>query len=102
MKKQTNLKAVEPNTEKLTWEQIDTLARALAVEVMMTECDEAAHIVMLLMSEISTHPFDHSHVETVANLLNAHLFAVTVEAEDACRELLGRERPRLLAAKGGK
>jgi hypothetical protein len=93
MTKRTNLKAVETKPEPLTWEQIDRLARRLTIELMDSEGPDK--IIMLLMQEIASHPFDHSHVETIANLVNTHLFGSTREADLAFKELIGRERAKL-------
>jgi hypothetical protein len=95
--RKSNLKVVEEKPEKLTWHQVDQLARSLEIELMQEV--GAAELVMLLMQEIALHPFDHSHVEMIANLVNLHLFAGTREADAAFRELMRRERERV--QKGG-
>jgi hypothetical protein len=69
--------------ERLTYEQIDHLARSVAVALMDSE-----HIIaplMLLVREIGEHPFDTSHVETVANLYSAHLFGIS--REELCEKV---------------
>jgi hypothetical protein len=91
----TNLKVVEEKPEPLTWHQVDKLARTLAIELMQD--DRAAKLVMLLMDEIATHSFNNA--ETIANLINAHLFAVSRESDAAFRELMEREREKF--QKGG-
>lgn len=98
MRKRTNLKPVEEKPEPMTWNQIDSLARSLAVELMDAEA-ETVHTLLLLMNEISSHPFDHSHVETIANLLRVHLFAVTLESDRAEVQLVAKLREKFL--KGG-
>jgi hypothetical protein len=96
----TNLKAVpDVKPEKMSYEQIDRLARALAYELMQE--DRALGILMLLMQEIAEHPYDHSHVETVANLVNTRAFAVTPEADTASRQFIAGARLALIGAKGG-
>lgn len=91
--KRANLKAVpagEP--DKLTYEQIDRLARSLAFALMQEP--EAAKTVLLLMYEIELYPFDNSHVGTIAHLINSHLFAGLVESDEAFRRLMKKERAR--------
>ena len=81
--------------EQLTYWQIDRLARSLAFD--LTNAGEGTlKTVLLLMQEIASHPFDHSYVETVANLTAIHIFAVTREADDACKELVDRERRKII------
>ncbi len=98
MTKGTNLKAVEEKPEQMTWEQIDHLARGVAVELMDSH-SETVRTLLLLMHEISTHPFDHSHVETIATLLHTHLFAVTLESDRAEEQLMAKLRENF--QKGG-
>ena len=98
MRKRTNLKGVEEKPEQMTWEQVDRLARSLAVELMDAET-EAVYMLLLLMHEISSHPFDQSHVETIANLMRDHLFAVTTESDRAEEQLIAKVREKF--QKGG-
>ena len=58
---------------KLTYEQMDTLARRIAYDLASVET-ETAEPLMLLMREIATHPFDLSYVETIANLMTSYLW----------------------------
>ena len=98
--KRTSLKAVpDVKPEKMPYEQIDRLARGLAFDLI--DDNSAIACLMLLMQEIAEHPFNTSHVETVANLINMHLFAVTPEADRAIREFLAAKRRALLETKGG-
>ncbi len=81
----------------LDWNQLDRLARVLAIE--LTDDESAGNIIMVLMQEIAEHPHDTSHVETVANLINSHLFGVSREADVAFREHVAGQRN--LLTKGG-
>jgi hypothetical protein len=83
----------------LTYEQIGTLARGIAMD--LTEHEETAMPIMLLMQDIAE--YGDENVETIANLLNGHLFMwqpAGDAAEDAHVEQYHR---RLLAGelKGG-
>ncbi len=98
MTKRTNLKAVEEKPEQMTWDEIDRIARSVAVELMDAET-EAVYMLLLLMHEISSHPFDHSHVETIATLLRDHLFTVTLESDRAEEQLIAKVREKF--RKGG-
>lgn len=96
MKRRKNLKALPIAEEKLSWDEIERLAGDLANELMMAGVDTAP--LMLLMQEITRHPFDHSHVETIAILLNMHLFARTPDADAALDAVMEAGRRKL---KGG-
>jgi hypothetical protein len=80
--------------EQLDWNQIDFLARTVSVD-LMGDKEEAMRVLMILMQEIAENPFDHSHVETITNLLLHHLFASTVEADVAFKTFIARERQKL-------
>jgi hypothetical protein len=97
-KKQPTRKTSEPERAKLTYAQFDALARALAVE-LMGEQAEAIKLIILLADEIAKHPFDNSHVETIAILIKDHLFAVTPASDEALDRFIDAERrKRKLAA----
>jgi hypothetical protein len=83
----------------LNWKQLDQLARGLAVDLL--EEHSACNILMVLMQEIAEYPFDPSHVETVANLINTHLFGSSREADVAFREHVAGQR-RLLINGGAR
>jgi hypothetical protein len=99
MTRRTNRRAVEKKPEQMTWEQIDRLARGLAVELMDAE-PEAVYMLLLLMHEISSHSFDQGHVETIAILMRTHLFAVTTESDRAEEQLIAKLREKF--QKGGE
>jgi hypothetical protein len=86
--------------EQLDWKQIDSLTRTVAVD-LIDEKRQAAGVLMVLMKEISGHPFDCSYVESIANLLLHHLFAFTKESEVAFEAFVTRER-EMLIGKGGE
>jgi hypothetical protein len=92
--KRTNLKAVsDEKPEQLSYTRVDNLASALSIELM--EEEEACNLVMILMQEIAEHPFDNSHVETIANLVNTHLFARSRQADKAFKQFMDAERRKL-------
>jgi hypothetical protein len=63
--RRSNLKEVSNATpEQLTWNQIDTLARSLAVDLMDSENTEIVHTLLLFMQEIGLHSHEQSHIET--------------------------------------
>jgi len=98
----SNLKAVpEEKPEQLSYDEIRRLADDLACDMMNLK-DEAFARFMLLMQEISLHPFDHSHVETVANLTLTYLFAHSQEAERAYKRFIRDERAKLQKEGGAK
>lgn len=99
-KNNTNTKRTPRATApaKLTYRQLDRLARGLALDLMQDPATGA--VFMLLMDEIAKHPFDHSHVETIAHLVNAHLFAVTHEANDAFALFITAEREKFIGEGG--
>ena len=84
--------------EHLTWDEIDGLARALAVD-LMGEKPEAIRLLLLLMHEIGFHSFDQSHVETIGGLMRDHLFDVTPESDVAEEKLIAAIRAEF--QKGG-
>jgi hypothetical protein len=92
MPKRTNLKAVPAvKPEKLTWHQIDALARSVAFD-LMGEHAEALRTLILLMQEIGLHSFDQGHVETISILVRDHLFSATPESDKAEKVLIERHR----------
>ncbi|MDT7807295.1 MAG: hypothetical protein QOJ70_1108 [Acidobacteriota bacterium] len=94
----TRLKAVPTSKpERLTYMQIDNLASQLSIELMQE--DETRSLVMIFMQEIAEHPFDPSHVETIARLVNTHLFARSYEANEAFDAFMRAERGKF--TKGG-
>jgi len=98
MTKKTNLKAVPDEADKLTWKQINLLASDFADTLMEKDVD--ASPLILLVNEISSHPFDHSHVETIANLLEHRLIENTTEAAELHRRVVRELRAKL--GKGGE
>lgn len=97
MKRPTNLKAVPPDsTDKLTYDEVDRLASSVGSHIE----DAPRESLMILMQEISRHPFDHSHVEGIANLLLRHLFAWTPQADAAEGKFIADVRAKLVG-KGG-
>src|ERR1043165_2786120 len=90
----------EQQPAKLSYWQIDRLARSLAFDLMGDQT--ATRTVMLLMDEIAKHPFDFSHVETIAHLVKSHLFGLTGEADQAFAELIKTERERFIAEGGAQ
>jgi hypothetical protein len=84
----------------LTYEQIDSLARSIAID--LAQYDETAMPLMLLMRDIAEHGDENA--ETIANLLNGYLF-MWQPAGDAAEEAhVGQYRQRFLAGalKGGQ
>jgi hypothetical protein len=100
MRRRTNLKAVEEKPEQMTWEQIDRLARSLAIDLMDNEHPEIIHTLLLLMHEIGAHSFDQGHVGTVTILMRDHLFAITTESDRAEEQLIAKLREKF--QKGGE
>lgn len=78
--------------EKLTRAQIDELAEGLALD--LAEEYATARSLMLLLHEIATHPFDHAHVEAIADTINAHLFMYSPTSEVAFKLMIAAERGR--------
>lgn len=100
MTKRTNLKPGPGETpEQLTYEQIQHLADNLAFDVMSME-GEAGVYLMLLMQDIASHPFDNSHVETIANLLLTYLFAHSSRAGEEYKRFIREEYAKF--QKGGE
>lgn len=91
----------EARPEPLDWDSVDRLAVALAYDLLDTP--EAVATLMVLVNEIEKHPFDFSHVETVAGRISHHLFACTSASGEAYRRYVEKERARLLnlIEKGG-
>jgi hypothetical protein len=78
----------------LTYEQIDSLARSIAVDLAE---HVAAMPLMLLMDDISQH--GNENAETIANVLNGYLF-MWQPAGDAAEEVhVEQYRRRFLAGK---
>ena len=94
MKRTTTRKAsAAPPPDPLTWDEIDGLASALTQELMMAEVDTAP--LMLLLADISEHPFDCSRIESIVNVMNMRLFARTTQATAAFCEMMRAEMLRL-------
>jgi hypothetical protein len=85
--------------EQLMWDEIDGLARALAVD-LMCEKPQAIRLLLLLTHEIGFHSFDQSHVETISGLMRDHLFNVTPESDTAEGKLIAEIRAEF--QKGGE
>jgi hypothetical protein len=83
--------------EKMTLEEIDRLARALAFDLM--DEDETISKIVLLLNEIAVHPFDHSYIETIAHLVKRQLYAATLESDRAETKYIARQKAAM--AKGG-
>jgi len=87
---------------KLSYQQIDRIAYSLSMQLIQDY--EAAKLVMLLFSQVAEYPYDNSHVETIANLVNMYLFALsTSESDDALRRLMFDYQAQIVKAleKGG-
>jgi hypothetical protein len=79
MKSKTSRKGVgRTKPAPLTYGQIDALARGIATD--LTEHEETAMPLMLLMDDISNH--GNNNAETIANLLNGYLFIVVLWTPD--------------------
>ena len=79
---------------KLNESQLHTLARAVAITVAGDE--ESASGLMLLMAEITQHPFDHSYTEAVAAIISSYIFMYgTTEHDQAESAYITREREKL-------
>jgi hypothetical protein len=95
----SNLKTMpEEKPEQMSYDEIRRLADDLADDLMNLSDGTLAGF-MLLMQEIADHPFDHSHVETVANVTLTYLFAHSHEAARAYKQFIRDERAKL--RKGG-
>ncbi len=71
---------------RLTYEQIDQLTKNVAVGLAGGD-DATARTLMVLTREIAENPFDHSYVETIANLMTNYLFIWTGAGdEDVMRQ----------------
>ena len=81
----------KPADEKLTWAQIDRLARHLAVDLMGAS-SETLCLLLILLHEIGVHSFDQSHVESIVCLVRDHLFMVTRESDEREQELIAKSR----------
>ena len=79
--------------DEKTIEHQGCLADDLACDMM--NLDDGRTRLMLLIQEISFHPFNNSHVETIANLMMTYLFAYTREANAAFNRLMNAERAKL-------
>jgi hypothetical protein len=84
----------------LTYEQIDSLARGIAID--LTQYEETAMPLMLLMRDIAEHGDENA--ETIANLLNGYLFMWQPEGDAAEEAHVEQYRRRFLAGelKGGQ
>ncbi len=81
--------------EKLTYEQIQTISLAVAQD--LSQFESTAGYLIVLMRDIAEHPFDSSHVETIATLLSSHLFNwATVESSEALRNFTANARQKVL------
>ena len=101
MKSKTSKKVVKrTKPAPLTYEQIDSLARGIAMD--LTEYEETAMPLMLLMRDISVH--GNENAETIANLLNGYLFMWQPEGDAAEEAHVEEYRRRFLAGelKGGQ
>ena len=92
--RQSDTAAADNQREQFSFDDIDRIWCGFAIDVMCA--DRLIKPIMALLDEIATHPFDHSHVETIANLGKAHLFAVTSESDEAEREYTAAARRELL------
>jgi|ERR1041384_5150278 hypothetical protein len=88
--------ADEQQPAQLTYWQVDRLVRSVAFD-LLGEKEETAKTIILLADEISKHPFDHSHVETIAHLIKDHLFAITMASDEALDHFLETERRQVVA-----
>jgi hypothetical protein len=84
----------------LTYEQINDLARGIAMD--LTEHEETAMPLMLLMRDIAEHGDENA--ETIANLLNGYLFMWQPAGDVAEEAHVEQYRQRFLAGalKGGQ
>jgi hypothetical protein len=97
MKNNTNLKQVPPpDADKLSWHDIDRLARGIAID--LGEEHRASKALMLLFHEIATHPFDHPYVETIANLASEQLYGASSDARAAFKLHVAGERGKIVGA----
>jgi hypothetical protein len=89
----------KPPTKRqpLTYEQIDLLARNIAID--LTNHEETARPLMLLMSEAANF---REQGETVATLLLSYLFSWQRASSDAAHEYVEKYRQQFLAKHGGK
>jgi hypothetical protein len=89
-----------PTPPALTWNEINRLAEAVAMD--LTELPDTAACLAVLMSDINAHPQENQ--ETIATLLSHHLFSWQPASNKPARDYIARERARVLKAieKGGK
>lgn len=100
MRRRNNLKAVAPpDADKLSYREVERLAAGLASD-LMSNIPPTGGVLMVLMQEISNHPFDPSHVEMVANHINSRLFAWTQEADDAEQRYIALQRAKYVGEGG--
>jgi len=96
--RKSNLKAVPTEKpEPLTYEQVQRLTRGIADSAIEDEWLLGA--LMVFTREIIEHCHDKLHVETVAMLLEDHLYAVTSDFDRAQERYIAAKREGLL--KGG-
>lgn len=81
MTKRTNLKTAEETPEKLTYEQIEALARELTGEYDTN--GQVAEILLNLADEIVQHCKEFGHVEVVAFVLRDALYAASSECAES-------------------
>jgi hypothetical protein len=93
--KRSNLKIVtNEKPEPLTYEQLVRLARGVRDSAIDDEWLLGA--LMMLTREIVNNCFDAQHVETVAMVLEDHLYAVTVDCNEAQRRFIEARRAEFL------
>ncbi len=96
MPKTSNLALTKPSQppEKLTYKQFTPLAQSLAMHT--AENDDVAGLIFLLLSEITQHCQDFTHVEDVASSTMNEIFFLSMEYQDAKDRFVSKLRKRLV------
>ncbi len=97
MSKKQTIKRPAP----LTYQEIDTLTKAIAIDLAGDQGDETtANMLMVLFNDIANHP--KVNAETIANLITSYLFMWTSGEQDAAEALYVQNVRRNLLEGGAR